>query len=261
MNFAVIGHPISHSLSPVMHHANFRSLGLDYSYLALDIHPNHFHHIRDIMTAKEMDGFNVTIPFKTAIMDYLDEVDADALKMGAVNTVKITGDKWTGYNTDASGFIESLPLHDYRHVLLIGAGGASRAIAQGFAARGAEVTVANRSPERLDDWPFDVNKITLQDIERYADRTDLLVNTTPVGMTGFKDEVLYDFSSVHPDAVVADIIYTPSKTPFLALADSLGLTTINGLGMFVNQGAQSFKIWTGLEADRAAMTECVKNHL
>lgn len=261
MNFAVIGHPISHSLSPVMHHANFKSLGLDYSYIALDIHPNHFHHIRDIMAEREIDGFNVTIPFKTAIIDYLDEVDDLALKMGAVNTVKIVDGKWTGYNTDATGFIESLPPKEYSHVLLIGAGGASRAIAQGFAAKGADVTVANRSPERLADWPFEVHKITLDDIERFADRADLLIDTTPVGMTGFEDEVLYDFKSVHPDAVVADIIYTPSMTPFLKLADRLELTTVNGLGMFINQGAQSFEIWTGLEADRTAMTECVKNYL
>jgi len=261
MNFAVIGHPISHSLSPVMHHANFKSLGLDYSYIALDIHPNHFHHVRDIIADREIDGFNVTIPFKTAIIDYLDEVDNHALKMGAVNTVKIVDGKWTGYNTDATGFIESLPPRSYNNVLLIGAGGASRAIAQGFGAKGADVTVANRSPERLTDWPFEVHKITLEDIEHFADRADLLINTTPVGMTGFEDEALYDFKVFHPDAVVADIIYTPSMTHFLKLADSLGLTTVNGLGMFINQGAQSFEIWTGIKADRTAMAECVKNYL
>ncbi|TDM04402.1 shikimate dehydrogenase [Macrococcus carouselicus] len=263
MKFAVIGHPISHSLSPVMHHANFRSLGLDDSYIALDIHPTHFHHIRDIIAEYELDGFNVTIPFKTEIMTYLDEVDDDAGEIGAVNTVKIVNGRWIGYNTDGTGFIESLPEMelDGLNVLLIGAGGASRAIAQAFKTYGAGITVANRTAERMADWPFAVTKIPLTEIDEYAKLADLLINTTPVGMSGFNACSLYDFKSVNPAAIVAEIIYTPSMTPFLLEAERRNLQTINGLGMFVNQGAQSFEIWTGLKADRHIMTKKVQQHL
>ncbi|GGB04426.1 shikimate dehydrogenase [Macrococcus hajekii] len=263
MKFAVIGHPISHSLSPVMHHANFKALGRNDSYIALDVHPDHFHHIRDIITEYELDGFNVTIPFKTDIMHYLDAIDDHALAIGAVNTVKINEGKWTGYNTDGIGFLASLPSMPTAgtHVLIIGAGGAGRAIAQAFKQYGAEVTVANRTVERLMNWPDTVTKIGLEDLSHHAQHADIIVNTTPLGMTGFGDTCIYDFNTAQEGVIVADVIYTPSMTPFLTAAADKQLKIVTGLGMFINQGAESFEIWTGLKADRVAMKKCVEQYL
>ncbi|UTH13004.1 shikimate dehydrogenase [Macrococcus equipercicus] len=267
MNFAVIGHPVRHSLSPVMHHANFTAGSHEHSYTALDIAPAHFHHIRDIIKEQQLDGFNVTIPHKSAIMAYLDEVDEEARMMGAVNTVKITDGRWTGCNTDGSGFVESLgqnfSMTDFKRtkVLILGAGGASRAITYALQQAGAEVTVANRSLDRFSDWPFTVNAIQLAHVNEVIGTMDLIINTTPIGMTGFAAEELCDLNRANNTAHVADIIYTPAVTPFLAEAARHQLPVMNGLDMFVNQGAQSFEIWTGEPADRSVMKERVIQEL
>lgn len=127
MKFAVIGHPIDHSLSPLMHHANFKSLNLDYDYEALNIPPTHFEHIRDIISEKELDGFNVTIPHKERIINYLDGMSDEARAIGAVNTVKVENGKWMGYNTDGTGFVKGLQVKygdlTGAHILILGAKG------------------------------------------------------------------------------------------------------------------------------------------
>ncbi|TDM13082.1 shikimate dehydrogenase [Macrococcus lamae] len=259
MNFAVIGHPIRHSLSPVMHQANFDVGNHNHTYIALDIASAHFHHIKDIVSDKQLDGFNVTIPYKSAIIPFLDDIDEMAEMIGAVNTVKISDGRWTGYNTDGSGFVESLTqnfnLTDLTglNVLILGAGGASRGVAYALQKAGAAVTVANRSRHRFDDWSFKVNNIDLTEVNKQVSHMDLIINTTPLGMTGFDAEVICDLALAKQSALVADIIYTPSVTPFLADARRHHLETMNGLDMFVNQGAQSFEIWTGLKADRHVM--------
>ncbi len=267
MNFAVIGHPIKHSLSPVMHQANFDAAHLQHTYIALDIAPQHFHHIRDIITDKILDGFNVTIPFKSDIISYLDEIDEEAAVIGAVNTVKIIDGRWTGYNTDGSGFVESVSQNfgwtdlSELNVLILGAGGASKGIAYALLMRGANVIVANRSLHRFDDWSFPVHTIALDAVNDVMTDVDLLINTTPIGMTGFEENVLCDLSTLKPSAKVADIIYTPRVTPFLRQAERYSLAVMNGLDMFVNQGAQSFEIWTEQHADRMVMKSRVIKEL
>lgn len=261
MNFAVIGHPIRHSLSPVMHHANFKALGRNDEYGALDIDPKHFHHIKDVIAQKNIDGFNVTIPFKVDIMAYCDEIDIAAKMIGAVNTVHIKNGKWIGYNTDGLGYLSSINhvLKEDMNILILGAGGASRAISYTMMQK-HHVTVANRTLKRIETWPFKVNGVTydkLNDLSVY----DLVINTTPVGMTGFDEMSLIRCHDLKNSCVVSDIIYTPEKTAFLKEAELNNLKIINGLGMFVMQGAKSFELWTGLKADSHAMSEAVQTTL
>ncbi|MCU7557189.1 shikimate dehydrogenase [Macrococcus capreoli] len=261
MNFAVIGHPISHSLSPVMHHANFKALWRDDEYCALNIEPKHFHHIKDIIAEKALDGFNVTIPFKVDIMQYCDEIDTAAQMIGAVNTVHIKNGQWIGYNTDGIGYLFSIQEHlkDNMNVLILGAGGASRAISYTLVQH-HRVTVANRTVSRVQSWPFEVACKTydqLDDLSVY----DLVINTTPVGMTGYEDTSLIACDQLKASCIVSDIIYTPETTALLKDAQQHQLNTINGLGMFVMQGARSFEIWTGQVANVQAMTEAVTTAL
>ncbi|WP_414049853.1 shikimate dehydrogenase [Macrococcus animalis] len=261
MNFAVIGYPISHSLSPIMHHANFKALGRDDEYCALSIDPKHFHHIKDIIDEKALDGFNVTIPFKIDIMNYCDEIDTTAQMIGAVNTVLIKNNKWFGYNTDGLGYLLSMQdyLRDDMNVLILGAGGASRAISYTLM-QNHRVTVANRSLERIQSWPFEIECLTYDRLDNLS-RYDLVINTTPVGMTGYDEPSIIRCHNLNKSCVVSDIIYTPEKTAFLKEAKLQDLKIINGLGMFVMQGAKSFEIWTGDVADVEAMTLAVQTAL
>ena len=262
MKFAVIGHPIRHSLSPLMHHANFKVLQRDDEYTALDIDPKHFHHIKDIIKQVDLDGFNVTIPYKVDIMQYCDEIDPLAQKIGAVNTVVIQNDKWIGYNTDADGYIMDLKqncnIDDIKHVLIIGAGGASRALATKLNDLGCQITISNRSRHRLSSWEIPTEFIVLSDINKIELKPfQLIINTTPVGMSGFNNEMLIDLNRCQKDSIISDIIYNPAETEFLKQAKDLKLPYFNGLGMFVNQGALSFKYWTGIDANSEAMKAAV----
>lgn len=267
MKFAVIGHPIKHSLSPLMHQANFNRLNRSDSYIALNIPPEHFMHVRDIMETQAIDGFNVTLPHKTAIMEYLDEIDEEAKMMGAVNTVQIKDGKWIGYNTDGQGFVDSLyqnfNLHSVagKNILIIGAGGASRALSFKLMKAGATVIVANRTLERVTDWPFQVTSVGLNEISNILQNIDICINTTPVGMEGYTIQKLHELQELNSETMVCDIIYTPKLTPLLIDARNAGCEVMNGLDMFVNQGALSFEIWTGQQADRLAMKTAVINEL
>ncbi|MGD6772935.1 shikimate dehydrogenase [Staphylococcus simulans] len=265
MKFAVIGHPIDHSLSPIMHDANFKALKRDDTYEALNIPPKHFHLIKEIINEKQLDGFNITIPHKENIIPYLDEIDSHAETIGAINTVKIENGRWLGYNTDGIGYVKGLqevyPKLENAKILLIGAGGASKGLA---AALNEIVTtplaVANRTMSRFDTWNLSVEQLTLSDAEKMLDRFDIVINTTPAGMNKNKDVVI-SLDNLAPHTLVSDIVYIPSKTPILALAEKKGNPIYNGLDMFVNQGAESFKIWTGQTADTEAMKTAVIEQL
>ena len=266
MKFAVIGHPIGHSLSPIMHLNNFEALERDDEYIALDIDPKHMQHIRDIIKEKELDGFNITIPHKETIIPYLDEISTNAEHIGAVNTVNIDGDKWTGYNTDGIGFVKGL-LDNYgsiagKNILVLGAGGASKGIvAEMMKYTERKISVANRSLERFENWNLDINQYQLDKIKPILNEFDIIINTTPVGMNESSDELIIPIEEIHANALVCDIIYIPDKTPLLRACESRGLTIYNGLDMFIYQGAESFKIWTGETADIKAMKNKVIEEL
>lgn len=265
MKFAVIGHPIKHSLSPLMHHANFKKLNLDYQYEAINIPESHFQHIREIISERELDGFNVTIPHKARIIPYLDDISDEAKEMGAVNTVKIKNGKWIGYNTDGIGFVKGLEsyygsLKDAK-ILILGAGGASKGITYQLKQKTTQpIFVANRTMSRFETWTFNINAVPLSEVTNIADQFDIIINTTPLGMYDSNDSIL-TFERLKKRALVCDIIYTPLETPFLANARHHGYDTYNGLDMFVYQGAESFNIWTTMDANINAMRTSVLNKL
>ncbi|NHM75819.1 shikimate dehydrogenase [Staphylococcus sp. 11007852] len=265
MKFAVIGHPIQHSLSPLMQHANFQSLNMDAEYEALNIPVEHFHHIKDIINSRQLNGFNVTIPHKERIIPYLDVLSDEAKEMGAVNTVVVKDDKWIGYNTDGIGFVKGLESYygelKKAKILILGAGGASKGIAYQLKQRTSyPIYVANRTMARFDSWSFEINAIPLEDVNTIASQFDIIINTTPLGM-GQSHESIMTLKNLKPNALVADIIYTPLITPFLATARQNGYDIYNGLDMFVYQGAESFNIWTQRKADIEAMKTAVLTKL
>ncbi|MBO1197991.1 shikimate dehydrogenase [Staphylococcus simiae] len=265
MKFAVIGSPISHSLSPLMHNANFKSLKLNHEYEAINIPVEQFDHIKDIIKDKEIDGFNITIPHKERIIPYLDEIDEQSKTVGAVNTVLIKDNKWIGFNTDGIGYVTGLrqvyPDIANAYILILGAGGASKGIANELAKFvKPKLTVANRTMSRFDSWQLNVNPISLKTAEEHLDEFDIIINTTPAGMAG-NEECIIDLTNLSSETLVSDIVYIPYKTPILTKAELLGNPIYNGLDMFVYQGAESFKIWTGHNADVQEMKHTVLTQL
>lgn len=265
MKYAVIGDPIEHSLSPLMHNANFESLNLSDTYEALHIPIQDFHLIREIINEKELAGFNVTIPHKESIIPYLDKIDDHAKTIGAVNTVKVIDNQWVGYNTDGIGYVKGLNLvyPDLKnaYVLILGAGGASKGIATELAnICTPKLTIANRTMNRFDSWNLDVNKISLEEAETHLGEFDIIINTTPMGMNTNKEAVI-KLTHLSDSTLVSDIVYVPFKTTILKEAENRGNPIYNGLDMFILQGAESFKIWTGKEPDINIMKETVLKKL
>lgn len=266
MKFGVIGHPISHSLSPIMHAANFEALGREDEYEALDISPQQFKHIKDIINEKSLDGFNITIPHKESILPYLDEISSNAKQTGAVNTVLIRDNKWIGYNTDGIGFVKGLMEHygsiQNRKILVLGAGGASKGIvSEMMKFTDQKITVANRTLSRFDNWQIDIDKKSLEEVQSSVHTFDIIINTTPVGMNVQQSEYIIPIEKICKNSLVCDIIYIPNKTPLLQACEQAGIAIYNGMDMFVYQGAESFKIWTGQDAQIESMRNKVKEEL
>jgi len=247
--FAVIGNPVSHSMSPGMHNCAFSATGYNGLYLPLEI--------RDIQEAVSglktlnFKGASITIPHKESIIDFLDAVDETARRIGAVNTVVNSHGGLIGYNTDGTGAILALteytPIKD-RHVAVIGAGGAARAIGFGLKTEGGRITIVNRSKDKGEKLAGDLNAkfIPLEEIRKIS--CDILVNTTPVGMTPRVDDMCVPKEVLDKHMVVMDIVYNPLKTRLLREAEKVGCTTVDGLSMFIHQGAGQFVLWTGMAA-------------
>lgn len=256
--FGVVGNPVGHSLSPVMHNAAFRDMGINAFFGAFAV--------SDLagalagMRALGLKGFSVTIPHKVAVMEYLDEIDAEARRIGAVNTVINRDGRLCGSNTDAPGALNALKEKidpAGRRVLVIGAGGAARALVCGLTAAGAEVVVCNRDAEkgRLLATEFGAAFLERDQLENFSG--EILVNTTPVGMHPDIGQMPVPESLLKPGLVVMDIVYNPLRTRLLAAAAARGAETIDGLGMFVGQGALQLELWTGRPAPVAVMRRAV----
>lgn len=263
----IIGWPIGHSLSPLMHNAAFAALELDYTYIPLPVPPDKLSEA--VMGLKSMGfiGANVTIPHKVTIMPYLDELDVSAQQAGAVNTIVIKDGRCIGYNTDGQGFIQSLLAKQLtikgKTAVIMGAGGAARAVVCGLIAHGIEkIVIGGRSeaktrefvklfPEEANirgyDWRDQIFSDTLT-------QCDILINCTPIGMSLNKDtELPVNWQALKVSAAVCDLIYNPPLTQFLTDAQSRGHTVINGTGMLIEQGALAFELWTGEMAPRNIM--------
>jgi shikimate dehydrogenase len=255
--FGVIGDPVGHSLSPAMHNAALGDMGYPGVYLAF--------RVADPagaltgMRALGIRGLSVTIPHKIAVMDHLDEIDPLARRIGAVNTIVNRGGRLIGYNTDCYGAMAALKaetgLKD-KQVAVLGAGGAARAVAFGLAAEGARVTIYNRSVERAEALGRALNAAYCG-LDRFDSRSDIVVNTTSVGMTPRMQDMPIPAESLKAGMVVMDIIYNPLQTALLRAAAQKGCTTIDGVAMFVYQGARQLELWTGRSAPVPVMRDTV----
>ncbi|WP_411738661.1 shikimate dehydrogenase [Peribacillus sp. S4] len=271
--YGVMGDPIAHSMSPDIHNDAFEKENIEAVY-------HHFHVTKEGlndavkgMKALGIEGFNITIPHKTSIIPFLDEVDELALAIGAVNTVVNKNGRFIGYNTDGKGFFKSLCDEisgdiKAKKTLVIGAGGAARAIYFTLVKEGVkQVDIANRTKERaaqlVSDCPYDkVSKaLSIIEAEESLSQYDLIIQTTSSGMSPELDHSPLKVDQLKTGAIVSDIIYNPLKTKLLREAEEKGAETQNGLGMFINQAALAFEIWTGIMPDTARMTDIVLNKL
>ena len=260
--YGVFGNPVGHSLSPAMHNAAFKERELNAVYLAFGLEDAGA--AVASMRALNMGGASVTIPHKTDIMDHLDDVDAMAKRIGAVNTIVNRGGRLMGFNTDVTGAMRALEVKGGvtgKNVLMIGAGGAARAIGFGVVEAGGKLTIANRSAERgkalADELSADSLPLEGIDLEGYH----VLINTTSVGMSPHVDAVPVALSGLSKETLVMDIVYNPLETALLAGARAVGCDTIDGTAMFVGQAVAQFELWTGLEAPDALMQSVVLKHL
>jgi shikimate dehydrogenase len=258
----VMGDPIEHSVSPAMHNAAFKSMELDYAYVPFNVIKSDLAKAVHAIRALNIRGVNVTIPHKVEIIPLLDHMDPLAKEIGAVNVVVSDGGVLTGYNTDAEAFLHVLLEQgvepEGKNVVILGAGGAARAIAFILAGRGANLIMLNRTPANAAKCAADVQDSTGQTVEVLSletrnlsdamDRGHILVNTTSVGMFPDKNDTLVTSNLIRPHFVVADIVYNPYKTRLLAEAERAGAKTINGLEMLIWQGALAFEKWTGKKA-------------
>ncbi len=260
--FGVIGNPVRHSLGPVMHNHAFACKGFPGVYLAFEV--------SDIASAVagvrglNIGGLSVTIPHKVSIMNYLDEIDGTAAQIGAVNTVVNRNGSLYGCNSDVFGAIKALkektPI-DGRDVVIVGAGGAARAIGFGVKQEGGRVHIVNRTDERgraLAEF-LGADFHLLEQIGTVA--CDILVNTTPVGMFPNTDALPVPPDVLRKETVVMDIVYNPIETRLIRTAKDKGCITIDGVAMFVYQGAMQYELWTGLSAPIDEMIQVVKNAL
>lgn len=261
----VIGNPIEHSLSPHMHNAALERQRPEYTYLPFRVTPEGLQEALEGFKALGVVGFNVTLPHKVIIMQYLDKISEEARLIGAVNTVHLQDGRWVGYNTDGIGFLTSLERDGGvepagRRILLLGAGGAARAVAVQLGLAGArEIVIATRTlekaralaremQEKIPTATYRAVSFSPEELSTAVINAQIIVNATPVGMASFSEKRLpVQAEWFSKEQVVVDLVYRPQRTDFLKLASSAGCQTIPGTGMLLYQGVHSYQIWLGLE--------------
>ncbi|MDQ0429987.1 shikimate dehydrogenase [Planomicrobium stackebrandtii] len=264
--YAVIGDPIAHSLSPFMHDSWFNEHGIDAAYIPIHVEPSQLEKSFEAMKLLGISGFNITLPHKQSIVPLLVKLEESAMQMNAVNTVHSDGTRYVGSNTDGDGFVRSMLVHSVdktSKVLLIGAGGAARGIAFALKRAGfTDVTITNRTFRRAEELAAETggSAITLASSEESLNEFAVLIQTTSVGLAA--DEALpISLERVTAGTLVADIIYNPLETPLLKKAEEKNCVTLNGVGMFVYQGAIAFEKWTGVQPDTEKMIKLVTEKL
>ena len=266
MRAGVIGYPVLHSRSPAIHEAAARAIGLHLDYRAISVAPADLAEAITTMRRTGMRGMSVTMPHKHNVMEFLDELTPAAVELGAVNHITNTNGHLVGNNTDGEGFLLGLSAaHGIdvaeQHIGVVGAGGAARAIVRACALAGAsQVSVIARNPQRAAD-ALDVG----QEVAAVAtfdvlEQLDIVVNATPVGMSGTTaaNDTPFDVSLLDEGAVVVDIVYEPLETPLLRAARERGLTAVDGLSMLAGQAAAQFEWWTGQPAPLDVMIAAAK---
>lgn len=268
-----MGQPVAGNPTQFMMERAFAAAGLDWRYLTLEVPPEKLGDAVRGMRAMGFRGGNFTIPHKVAVLPLLDGLSAAAELAGAVNCVHREGDRLLGENTDGKGFLQSLrtladPLD--KRVVILGAGGAARAIAVEVGlAKPAEVIIVNRSPERGEELARLLNE-RVQVAAHYApwqgdyvvpETAQIVIQATSIGLGDPQARVPLDVQSLRPHMVVADVVFNPPRTRLLREAAELGCSTLDGLGMLVNQAVVGFKIWTGVAPDAEVMREALEEYL
>jgi shikimate dehydrogenase len=267
----LVGHPVAHSLSPAMHNSVFKKLSIGYTYEAFDVKPEDVIPFLDRCKDTSFLGLNVTLPYKVEVMKYIDNVSENAQLIGAVNTIKFEGTDVYGYNTDGIGCIKALSdagvLIDEKKILILGAGGAARAIAFQCIIDGAHVCISNRTISRAKGLASEIKtrlgeKIRVLDYSKDAlieelDDIDILINATTVGMEHEIGDEIIPWEVLPSTIAVMDIVYNPLETNLLRKARARGCKTISGVGMLVHQGAESLRIWLGIDPPVKVMEEAV----
>jgi shikimate dehydrogenase len=271
--FGIMGSPIDHSLSPLMHNAAFEAMGIPAIYVPFQVKAEDLGKATMALRALGVSGVNVTLPHKGAVIEFLDEIDQSAKQVGAVNTIVQRNRKLTGYNTDAAGFLLSLRKDAHfdpegKRAVILGAGGAASAVALALAGAGVRrIVIANRSKTRAEVLAKRVHKFFQRETLPVAldesralywliRESDLLINATSLGLAK-GDRVGLNPNSLHPKLLVFDLVYR--ETALLKMAKRRGLKTLDGLGMLVSQGAKSFELFTGKRAPFRVMKNAVEH--
>jgi len=264
----IIGDPVEHSLSPLMHNVAFRELGLNFTYIPLKVKKEMLQEAIEVIRRLGIRGVNVTIPHKVAVMKFLDDIDDLASEIGAVNTIVNNIGKLTGLNTDGMGAVRALKDNEGepkdKKVVIIGAGGACRAISYSIAKeKPKELIIINRTVEKASEIAksikekIDVNVKSLQlkpeNLKAELKDADIVINSTSVGMSPNVNETVIPKEFLHNNMLLMDIVYNPLETRLIKEAKEVGVKTIDGIEMLVNQGIESFKIWTGKNAPVESM--------
>ena len=276
--FAVLGHPIGHTLSPVMHNAAIRSLAKDAIYLAFDVAPTRLMDVLPAMHAMGFGGVNLTVPLKEVAFRGLTDLDDSARRLGAVNTIEFAGNGMRGHNTDGRGFLEAVREAfgigiDGRPVFVLGCGGAGRAVAITCAAQGAQrIALADVDAARVGNVTSEiaaiapdvpVDSVEAGDANALAlavANADVVIQATPVGMRS-DDPPLLEAAAFRAGQHVFDMIYMYPETPFMAAGREAGAAAANGLGMLLHQGAAAFEIWTGTSPPVDVMREALEREV
>lgn len=270
--FAVIGEPIAHSMSPAMHNVLFQDYEIDAHYQPLLVKKSDLEAAVKGLKAIGIAGFNVTVPHKETVIPFLDKLDPLAKAIGAVNTVVNESGKLVGYNTDGAGYLKGLsgefPTRNDKNILLIGAGGAARALFFTIASSGVNrLDICNRTIDKavsiLNDCPYPAHSTVLEKTEAETKLAtyDLIIQTTPIGMSPNKDRLPLSLEHLQSHTFVSDIIYNPLETRFLQEAKKKSARVQNGLNMFVYQGALAFEKWTGIFPDTNRMKTTILQQL
>ena len=271
----VIGYPIGHTLSPTIQNAAFNHLKLDFVFLAFHVKAPELENAVQGMRGLSIHGLNVTMPHKNTIISYLDEVDSAVQFLGSANTILNKGGKLSGFNTDGVGALNALRENivelSEKKVLLLGAGGAAKAIAFSFAQEAGSLCILNRGPEKAAVLADALNHIFCKEIvggalspsavQKKLQDAEILVNATSVGMHPHVDQSLVEPQWLKPNMTVMDIVYNPVETKLAKDAKAAGAKVISGVEMLIYQGAASFKIWTGKSAPIEVMRKAALKKL
>ena len=262
--FAVIGDPIAHSLSPVLHQEVYSQLELDASFERTRVKPDNLH---SFMSSNKLDGFNVTIPHKQSVIPFLDELDESAQIIGAVNCVH----KGKGYNTDWIGFLKAMEINKIdlngKDCTILGAGGAAKAIAYALITSNVKsISIINRSQEnanQLSQWIQNNSniRVTTTTPEHLSAVADLFINCTPLGMWPDTEQIPMNMDLVNNNHILVDTIYNPIETQWLKSGNAKGAKTIGGLDMFIAQGLASADIWFGKKISNQINVDIIRQIL